>query len=76
METNLHKQQQGGDHYIKMGLQPWDVIDTWPLLLKLGFYKGNVLKYIMRSGKKGTELEDLKKAQHYLNKLIHTMESQ
>lgn len=34
-----------------------------------GFLKGNVLKYLWRSNHKGTSLQDLKKAQWYLNKL-------
>lgn len=35
-----------------------------------GFLKGNILKYIFRSDKKENEIEDLKKAQWYLNRLI------
>ena len=35
-----------------------------------GFLKGNVLKYLSRAGKKDDELEDYKKAQWYMNKLI------
>ncbi len=35
-----------------------------------GMLKGNVLKYLWRSQKKGKPLEDLQKARWYLNKLI------
>ena len=35
-----------------------------------GYLKGNVLKYVSRYKFKGEPLEDLKKAQWYLNKLI------
>jgi hypothetical protein len=35
-----------------------------------GYLKGNIVKYISRSKHKGNELDDLKKAQWYLNKLI------
>jgi hypothetical protein len=44
------------------------VIEAW----KLDFYLGNVAKYISRAGKKdkSKELEDLLKAQWYLNKKI------
>lgn len=35
-----------------------------------GYLKGNIIKYISRSKHKGNELDDLKKAQWYLNKLI------
>lgn len=39
-----------------------------------GFLKGNVLKYLSRATKKENELEDYKKAQWYMNKLIKQME--
>ena len=42
------------------------VIEAW----QLGFNLGNVVKYISRAGKKGSKLEDLKKAQWYLNREI------
>lgn len=39
-----------------------------------GFCKGNVIKYLSRAGKKESEIDDCKKAQWYLNKLIEIME--
>lgn len=42
------------------------VIEAW----ELGFNLGNVVKYISRAGKKGSKLEDLKKAQWYLKREI------
>jgi hypothetical protein len=42
------------------------VIEAW----ELDFHLGNVIKYISRAGKKGSKLEDLKKAQWYLNRVI------
>ena len=42
------------------------VIEAW----ELGFNLGNVIKYISRAGKKGSKLEDLKKAMWYLNREI------
>lgn len=36
----------------------------------IGFLKGNVLKYVLRANHKGNHLEDLEKAQWYLNRLI------
>ncbi len=44
------------------------VVEAWDL----GFCLGNVLKYISRAGKKGEELEDLKKAAWYLNREIES----
>lgn len=42
------------------------VIEAW----ELGFCLGNTVKYISRAGKKGAALEDLKKAQWYLQREI------
>lgn len=70
--------QEGGDHYTRLHIQPWDVIDQWPMHERVGYYKGNALKYLMRFGSKrptdaGAPLEDAKKARHYLEKLIDVL---
>ena len=62
--------QHGGSHYLRLGVQPWDVISTWPYEQRRGFFVGNCLKYLMRAGEKGPALEDFQKAHHYLEKLI------
>jgi hypothetical protein len=33
----------GGTHYKAMPIQPWAVIDTWPLEQRVGFYRGNAI---------------------------------
>lgn len=66
--------QVGGTHYVSMPIQPWDVIDTWSLEERIGFYRGTVLAYVMRAGSKGDQLEDFQKAQHTLAKLIAELE--
>jgi hypothetical protein len=66
--------QEGGAHYKELGVEPWDVIDTWPLEQQVGFYRGNALKYIMRMGKKGASVEEARKAMHYIDKLLETLE--
>jgi len=46
-----------------------DVIGSY----KLNFNRGNVLKYIVRAGRKQNEIEDLEKALDYLEREIeHT----
>ena len=51
-----------------------DVIDICKLY-NLNFNKGNVLKYICRSGKKDNELDDLKKALDYISREIEFIEN-
>lgn len=62
--------QVGGNHYTKFKIQPWAVIDEY----SLDYYRGNVLKYLLRAGHKGSKLEDLKKARHYLDRAIEIEE--
>ena len=62
--------QVGGNHYSKFKIQPWAIIDEYGL----SFYTGNVLKYLLRAGHKGVALEDLKKARHYLDRVIEIEE--
>lgn len=65
--------QVGGDHYRTMDVQPWDVVDTWPREQRVGFYRGNALKYVMRMGTKDEEAGEAGKARHYLDKLIEVL---
>lgn len=67
--TKANDYMVGGDHYTKKAVQPWDVIDTWPHAERVGAYRMNVLKYVMRYTDKNG-VEDLRKARHYLEKLI------
>lgn len=48
------------------------VIEAW----RLGFSLGNAVKYICRSGGKGKQLEDLRKAAWYLQREIEHMEAE
>lgn len=57
-------------HYTKGKFEVADVIDDW----NLGFFLGNVIKYIARCRYKGKELEDLRKARWYLNFRIKKLE--
>ena len=54
-------------HYESTG--EYDVID-FIQDYNLGFNKGNVVKYIARATKKGTELQDLYKAKDYIEREI------
>jgi len=57
-------------HYTFGTIEVITVIDDW----QLGFYEGQVIKYVGRAKHKGNELQDLKKAQWYLNRLIEQKE--
>jgi hypothetical protein len=53
-------------HYKSGGLEAIDVIEAF----QLPFLTGNVIKYILRAGKKGDYLEDIRKALWYLNREV------
>ena len=74
---NADADQIGGLHYNKLQVQPWTAMEAWMTPEQFeGFLRGNAIKYLARAGKKGDALEDVKKAQHYLLKLIEVMESE
>lgn len=52
--------------------EPIEVIFDWGY--GYDFCLGNTIKYISRAGRKGDELEDLKKAKFYLDYCIKKME--
>lgn len=52
-------------HY-NQGIETWDYITSWDM----GYLEGNIIKYVTRFKHKGKPIEDLMKAQAYLNKLI------
>jgi len=67
-------------HYVtdKSKVQPIDIIE----MFGLNFARGNVIKYVLRAGRKKEagyksnvkEIEDLKKAKWYLEREIQRME--
>jgi hypothetical protein len=57
--------QVGGKYYKKLPIEPWDYIAA----NGLGFFEGNIIKYITRADKTKNR-DDLLKAQHYLAKLL------
>lgn len=56
-------------HYKAGGIETIDFIEA----KKLDYHLGNVVKYITRSDLKGNKLEDLQKAQWYLNRAINNL---
>lgn len=72
MTDNINKPS----HYIsENGLEALDVIDAFKACpeYKMGFFWGNVVKYVLRFHKKNG-VEDLKKAEFYLKRLIEELD--
>jgi len=68
--------QVGGTHYAELTIQPWDVLPEWlegwsPYQ---AYLVGNAVKYLARAPRKGARLYDVRKARHYLDELIRTLE--
>lgn len=69
VHPSANDRQHGGDHYKKMPIQPWDFI----VANDIGFLAGNAIKYVARYKDKNG-IEDLKKAIHFIEKLIEVEE--
>jgi hypothetical protein len=72
---SANDRQVGGSHYKDMKVEPWSVVDTWPLPERIGFYRGNALKYVMRLEDKDSPRVNAEKAIHYLEKLVEVLRS-
>lgn len=72
--TTISMNKQDPQHYKTNGIEVWDYIHQNDLC----YFKGNVLKYLIRAGSKPgeSELDDLRKASVYLNKLISIIENE
>ena len=64
------KKQIGGNHYKKYKIQPIEFI----LKNNIGFCEANIIKYVLRFKEKGG-VNDLLKAQHYIELLIDLTKS-
>jgi hypothetical protein len=62
---SANENQIDGNHYKNKPIQPWDYIAA----NELGFFEGNIVKYVTRWREKAG-VSDLRKARHYLDKLI------
>jgi hypothetical protein len=57
------------DHYQGNKFEVIDIIEDF----KLGFHLGNVVKYVLRAGKKDATVQELEKARWYLDRYIQTL---
>lgn len=63
--------QVGGDHYKTMKIQPVE----FAIANKLDFFQKDIIKYVTRrKGDKAKRVEDLKKAKHYLDLYINSID--
>lgn len=69
-QAGANARQEGGSHYKAHQYETWDVILDWGL----GYLDGNAVKYLSRWRLKGG-VQDLKKARHYIDKLIEVEEA-
>lgn len=67
------EKQVAGNHYKMMQVQPWNVVDSWPIDQQIGFYRGNALKYLMRMGTKDENEQEIAKGMHYMEKLLEVL---
>lgn len=65
MSDSALSKQVAGDHYNKRAIQPVQYIHA----NGIGFFEGNVIKYVTRWRDKGS-IADLEKAKHYIELLI------
>lgn len=69
VETKNNKQ------YTQLGIEPWDIMQSdFTREEFIGFLKGNIIKYCLR--KKGSDLQDFEKIEHYARKLQEVLKNE
>ena len=68
---SANQRQVGGEHYKTGGREHWDIVVEHDL----DYFQGQITKYVMR-WKKKNGVEDLRKAQHFLEKYIEVAEAE
>lgn len=64
-------------HYVVGGIEAIDFIRAKLSESEFrGYLRGNLLKYVARAGHKGKEVEDLRKAEWYLRRLLDVLEGE
>jgi len=63
---SANKRQVGGQHYKSLTPEPWDVIASWGC----NYFIGSAIKYLARCKLKDSTVDDLRKAQHFIEKAI------
>lgn len=76
-ENTLRDSVNHPPHYQRIGDCPacGGPIEAIDVTKARGFRDGNALKYLLRAGKKGPALEDLKKARWYIDHLVSELEA-
>lgn len=79
-EPKASATQVGGTHYVNKVVQPWDAMQAWMTPEQFaGFLLGSAIAYLGRFNTEGVEgkggITDIRKARHYLDKLIETQAS-
>ena len=74
MEVKANDIQEGGDHYKQMAVEPWDIYDTWPAEQRIGAYRANCVKYVLRLEDKDSRVLNARKLKHYAQKLVEVAE--
>lgn len=61
--------------YTQLDIEPWDIMQAdFTREEFIGFLKGNILKYLLR--KKGSDLQDFEKIEHYAKKLQEVLKGE
>lgn len=70
-KPNANSRQVGGEHYRKGEIQHWDYVYSQ----QIPYHEAQISRYLERWREKGG-VEDLEKAQHYLDKLFEIAEAE
>ena len=67
--------QIGGNHYNQMKIQPWEADEAWSTPEEfMGYLRLTAIDYLARAPFKSNFNDDVRKAHHFLEKLLEVIE--
>lgn len=63
-------------HYKKLGVQPVQIVNDWPLQQQVGAYRMAAIKYLCRLGLKDNELQEAEKAHRFTGWLVQVLKGE
>ena len=74
-EMSANDRQVGGSHYKQTKIQPWEADEAWSSPEEFrGYLRLTAIDYLARAPFKGEYGTDIRKAHHFLEKLLEVIE--
>ena len=76
LNTNAAEPNYHDSHYKKLGVQPVQIVNDWPVQQQVGAYRMAAIKYLCRLGLKDNGLQEAEKAHRFTGWLVKVLKGE